>query len=227
MLNCDAGFKDPDTYSDTHPSLKTRKSNIDVYLEEGVNHMEYENFLKSMEPTFELIKVRQTTINEEETHTLLAGYGFLFKFVKNDENYDENKATFINKLWEEYTRLHIDREPEDLKIIELVSYGLEVTDKFIKMTTPEEITEFYNFKTEKNLSRLRENLRGLKIKHMFTSLILASENYDQTLDQSEAINTLILNSRKEFTFTNSVDGDKETIFKEEIAIYLPAILPPL
>ena len=34
-------------------------------------------------------------------------------------------------LWEEYTRLHIDREPEDLKIIESVSYDLEVTDKFI------------------------------------------------------------------------------------------------
>ena len=49
---------------------------------------------------------------------------------------------------------------------------------------------------------------------MFTSLILASENYEETLDQSEATNTF---SCKEFTFTNSVDGDKETIFKEEIA----------
>ena len=121
----DAGFKDPDTYSDTHPSWKTRKCNIDVYLEEKVNHMEYENFLKSMEPIFKLINVRETKINEEETHTLLAGYGFLFKFVKNDENYDENK------LLEEYARLHIDREPEDLRIIELVSYDLEVTDKLI------------------------------------------------------------------------------------------------
>ena len=44
---------------------------------------------------------------------------------------------------------------------------------------------------------------------MFTSLILASESYEEILDQSEAINTLILNSRKEFTFTNSVNGDKK------------------
>ena len=51
---------------------------------------------------------------------------------------------------------------------------------------------------------------------MFASLILASENYEETFDQSESINTLILNSRKEFTFTNSVNGDKETIFKEGI-----------
>ena len=85
--------------------------------------------------------------------------------------------------------------------------------------TPEEIIEFYNFKTEKNLERLRENLKRFDDKniHMFTSLILASENYEETLDQSESINTLILNSRKEFTFTNSVNGDKETIFKEGIA----------
>ena len=52
---------------------------------------------------------------------------------------------------------------------------------------------------------------------MFTSPILASDNYEETLDQSESINTLILNSRKEFTFTNTVDGNKETIFKEGIA----------
>ena len=85
--------------------------------------------------------------------------------------------------------------------------------------TPEEIIESYNFKTEKNLKRLRENLKRFDDKniHMFTSLILASENYEETLDQSESINTLILNSRKEFTFTNSVHGDKETIFKEGIA----------
>ena len=127
----DAGLKDPDAYNGTHPSWKTRKCNIDVYLKEEVDHMEYENFLKSMEPIFKLIKVRETKMNEEETHTLLAGYGFVFKFIKNDENYDKNKATFIDMLWEECTRLHIDREPEDLKIIELVSYDLEVTDKFI------------------------------------------------------------------------------------------------
>ena len=78
----DAGLKDPDTYRDTHPSWKTRKCNIDVYWEEEVNDMEYENFLKSMEPIFKLIKARETKINEEETHTLLAGYGFLFKFIK-------------------------------------------------------------------------------------------------------------------------------------------------
>ena len=67
-------------------------------MEEQVDDMEYENFLKSMEPILKLIKVRKTKNNEKETHTLLAGYGFLFKFIKNDENYDKNKATFINKL---------------------------------------------------------------------------------------------------------------------------------
>ena len=44
---------------------------------------------------------------------------------------------------------------------------------------------------------------------MFASLILDSENYEETLEQSEAINTFILNSCKEFTFTNSVNGDKK------------------
>ena len=84
---------------------------------------------------------------------------------------------------------------------------------------PEENIEFYNFKTEKNLERLRKNLRRFEDKniHTFTSLILASENYEETLDQTKAINTLMLNSRKEFTFTNSMHGDKETIFKEGIA----------
>ena len=55
--------------------------------------------------------------------------------------------------------------------------------------TPEEIIEFYNFKTEKNLKRLRENIKRFEHEniHMFTSLILASENYEETLDQSEAI----------------------------------------
>ena len=85
--------------------------------------------------------------------------------------------------------------------------------------TPEERIEFYNFKTEKNLKQLRENFKRFEDKniHMFASLILTSENYEETLDQSESINTFILNSRKEFTFTNSVHGDKETIFKEGIA----------
>ena len=74
-------------------------------------------------------------------------------------------------------------------------------------------------KQKKKLKRLRENLKRFDDKniHMFTSLILASENYEETLDQSEATNTLILNSCKEFTFTNSVDRDKETVFKEGIA----------
>ena len=85
--------------------------------------------------------------------------------------------------------------------------------------TPEEIIEFYNFKTEENLKRIRENLKRFEDKniHMFASLILDSENYEKTLDQSEAINTLILNSRKQFTFTNSVNGNKETIFEEGVA----------
>ena len=84
--------------------------------------------------------------------------------------------------------------------------------------TPEENIKFYNFKIEKKLKRLRENLKRFEDKkiHRFTSLILANENYEETLDQSEATNTLILNSRKGSTFTNSVDGDKETIFKEGI-----------
>ena len=84
--------------------------------------------------------------------------------------------------------------------------------------TPEEIKEFYNFKTEENLKRLRENLKRFEDQniHMFASLILDSENHEETLDQSEAINTLILNSCKEFTFTNSVNGDKGTILEEGI-----------
>ena len=82
--------------------------------------------------------------------------------------------------------------------------------------TPEEIIEVYNFKTEKNLKRLRENLKRFEDKniHMFASLILDSENYEETLEQSEAINTLILNSCKEFTFTNSVNGDKKLFLKK-------------
>ena len=85
--------------------------------------------------------------------------------------------------------------------------------------TPGEIIEFYNFKTEENLKRIGENLKRFEDKniHMFASLILDSENYEETLDQSEAIYTLILNSCKEFTFTNSVNGDKKTIFEEGIA----------
>ena len=88
-----------------------------------------------------------------------------------------------------------------------------------KMTTPEDIIEFYNFKTENNLKRLRENVKRFEHTNirMFTFLILDNENYEETLDQSEATNTLILNSRNEVTFTNSVDGDKETIFIEGIA----------
>ena len=84
--------------------------------------------------------------------------------------------------------------------------------------TSEEIIEFYNFKTEENLKRIRENLKRFEDKniHMFASLILNSENYEETLDHSEAINTLILNSRKEFTFTNSVNGDKGTILEDGI-----------
>ena len=91
-----------------------------------------------------------------------------------------------------------------------------MTTPDIKKMTQEEIIEFYNFKTEKNLKRLRENLKRFEDKniHTFTSLILANENYEETLDQSESINTLILNSRKEFTFTNSVDGDKLFLKKE-------------
>ena len=57
--------------------------------------------------------------------------------------------------------------------------------------TSEEIIEFYNFKTEENLKWLRENLKRFEDKniHIFASLILASENYEEILDQSEAINT--------------------------------------
>ena len=84
--------------------------------------------------------------------------------------------------------------------------------------TSEEITEFYNFKTEENLKRIRGNLKRFEDKniHMFASLILDSD-YEETLDQSESINALILNSSKEFTFTNSVNGNKGTILEEGIA----------
>ena len=83
--------------------------------------------------------------------------------------------------------------------------------------TPEENIELCNFKTEKNLKRLRESLKRFEDKniHTFTSLILASKNYEEILEQSEAINTLILNLRKEFTFTNSVDGDKKKLFLQK------------
>ena len=87
------------------------------------------------------------------------------------------------------------------------------------MTTPEEIIKLDNNKTESKLKRLRENLRWYDHEniHLFTSLILDSENYQETLNQSEATNALIINSRKEFTFTNSVDHDKKTIFKRGIS----------
>ena len=39
--------------------------------------------------------------------------------------------------------------------------------------TPEEIIEFYNFKTEENLKRLREILRGLRIKTNICLLLLS------------------------------------------------------
>ena len=50
--------------------------------------------------------------------------------------------------------------------------------------TPEEIIEFYNFKTEENLKRIRGNLKRFEDKniHMFASLILDSEKYEETLD---------------------------------------------
>ena len=48
--------------------------------------------------------------------------------------------------------------------------------------TPEERIEFYNFKTEENLKRIRENLKRFEDKNirMFASLILNSENYEET-----------------------------------------------
>ena len=85
------------------------------------------------------------------------------------------------------------------------------------MATPKEIIKLDNIKTESKLRRLRENLKRFDDTniHLFTSLILDSENYQETLDQSEATNTLIINSRNEFT--NSLEHDKETIFKQGIA----------
>ena len=64
-----------------------------------------------------------------------------------------------------------------------------------KMTTPKEIIKFYNFKTEKTLKRLRENVERFRHKniHMFTSLILYNENYEETLNPAEAINVLVIN----------------------------------
>ena len=62
----DEGLKDPDSYSDTHPSWKTRKCNTDVYLEEQVDDMEYENFLKSMEQISKLIKLEKLKLMKKK-----------------------------------------------------------------------------------------------------------------------------------------------------------------
>ena len=61
-------------------------------------------------------------------------------------------------------------------------------------------------------------MKGINIKtHFFTSIILDSENYQETLNQSEATNALIISSRKEFTFTNYLDDDQRTILNRGIA----------
>ena len=51
------------------------------------------------------------------------------------------------------------------------------------MATPEEIIKLDNFKTESKLKLLRRNLERYEHKniHLFTSLILDSENYQETL----------------------------------------------
>ena len=48
---------------------------------------------------------------------------------------------------------------------------------------------------------------------MFVSLILYGENYKETLNPAEAINMLVIISRKEFTFTNIVEHDEESMFE--------------
>ena len=79
--------------------------------------------------------------------------------------------------------------------------------------TREEIIKYYNFKTENMLKRLRKNIKRFEHENIysFVSLILASENYYSTNDQSEATYILIINSNKEFIFPNSVDGDEEPV----------------
>ena len=54
-----------------------------------------------------------------------------------------------------------------------------MTTPDIKKKKPEEIIEFYNFKTEKNLKRLNENVKRFEHENIFTFiyLILACENY--------------------------------------------------
>ena len=47
----------------------------------------------------------------------------------------------------------------------------------------------------------------------FIDLVLSCFNYQLTDCHASPTNTLIINSRKEFTFTNSVDNDKETFSK--------------
>ena len=50
------------------------------------------------------------------------------------------------------------------------------------MATPEEIIKLDNFKTESKLKEV-EILKGINIKNtLFTSLILGSENYQETLN---------------------------------------------
>ena len=67
------------------------------------------------------------------------------------------------------------------------------------MTTPEEITKLDNFKTESKLKRLRRNLERFRDDadlNLFTTLILDSENYQETLYPPKATNALIINSVK-------------------------------
>ena len=88
------------------------------------------------------------------------------------------------------------------------------------MTTPEEIIKLDNFKTESKLKRLRRNLERFRDDadlNLFTTLILDIENYQETLYPPKATNALIINSRKEFTFTNTLDYDKKRLFNRGIA----------
>ena len=75
--------------------------------------------------------------------------------------------------------------------------------------------EKYNYITKAKLNRIRERIERFRYMELneFIDLALSCLNYQLTDCHASPTNTLIINSRKEFTFTKSVDHDKETISK--------------
>ena len=79
--------------------------------------------------------------------------------------------------------------------------------------------EKYNCITEAKLNRIRERIERFRYMELneFIDLVLSCFNYQLTDCHASPTNTLIINSRKEFTFTHSVDNDKETFSKPGIS----------